>query len=55
MPDARAQGQLWGRFDPKKVLVNYLDGHASFVAIDSLKAAGTTEAEVNKFWNGLAQ
>lgn len=54
MPDARSQGQLWGRFDPKKVLVNYLDGHVAFVAINSLKAPGTTETEVNKFWNGLS-
>lgn len=51
-PDARSQGQLWGRFDPKRVVVCWLDGHVSYPAIRSLKAEGTTEVEVNRFWNG---
>lgn len=52
-PDARSQGQLWGRFDQKGVLVTWLDSHAKFTRINALKAEGTTEQEVNRFWNGL--
>ena len=54
-PDARSQGQLWGRFDSKKVLVTWLDSHAKVTSIDSLKAPGTTEEEVNRMWNGLGR
>lgn len=54
-PNARSQGQLWGRFDSKSVLATWLDGHAKKVNIAQLKAAGTTEAEVNRYWNGLAE
>lgn len=52
-PDARSQGGLWGRFDNKRVLTVWLDGHVSYPAIQSLRGRGTTEAEVNRFWNGL--
>jgi prepilin-type N-terminal cleavage/methylation domain-containing protein len=52
-PDARSQGQLWGRFNPKQVLVTWLDGHAKLTPISQLKSPGSTEAEVNRFWNGL--
>ncbi|MDI9640924.1 prepilin-type N-terminal cleavage/methylation domain-containing protein [Kamptonema cortianum] len=51
-PDARSQGQLWGRFDKKRVLVTWLDSHAKMTTISALKAEGTTEEEVNRFWNG---
>lgn len=52
-PNAKSQGQLWGRFDPKRAITIWLDGHASYPNIKSLKSAGTTEAEVNRLWNGL--
>jgi len=51
-PNAASQGQLWGRFDRKRVLTVWLDGHASYPAIGALKGQGTTEDEVNRFWNG---
>lgn len=51
-PNAKSQGQLWGRFDPKSVLVTWADGHAKATPINTLKAPGTTAAEVNRFWNG---
>jgi prepilin-type N-terminal cleavage/methylation domain-containing protein len=51
-PNAKSQGQLWGRFDKDSVLASWLDGHAKRVAISKLKATGTTEAEVNRYWNG---
>ncbi|MBL8087669.1 MAG: prepilin-type N-terminal cleavage/methylation domain-containing protein [Chthonomonas sp.] len=51
-PDARSQGQLWGRYDSKSVMAVFLDGHAKSRPIASLKAKGTTEAEVNRYWNG---
>jgi hypothetical protein len=51
-PNARSQGQLWGRFDPKRVAAMWLDGHVSYPSVRSLKAEGTTELEVNRFWNG---
>lgn len=50
--DARTQGQLWGRYDPNKVIVNWLDGHTKYVAINSLVGQGTTVAERDRFWNG---
>jgi prepilin-type N-terminal cleavage/methylation domain-containing protein len=52
-PDARSQGQLWGRYDQKSVLVTWFDSHAKFTPIQSLKVEGTTEQEVNRFWNGI--
>lgn len=51
-PDARSQGQLWGRFDQKSVIVTWLDSHAKFTPIASLRAEGSTEDQVNRFWNG---
>ncbi|MCA0361737.1 MAG: prepilin-type N-terminal cleavage/methylation domain-containing protein [Armatimonadetes bacterium] len=51
-PDARSQGQLWGRFDKDRVLATFMDGHAKFTSIKSLRGQGTTEAEVNRYWNG---
>lgn len=53
-PDARSQGQLWGRFDKNAVLVAWLDGHAKNTRIAALKAPGDNEDSVNKFWNGKA-
>jgi len=50
--DATTQGQLWGRFDNKKVIVTWLDGHSSYRAINSLKGEGTTVEEVDRFFNG---
>ena len=52
--DARTQGQLWGRFDRKSVIVNWLDGHTKFVPINSLIGQGTTKEEIDRFWNGQA-
>jgi prepilin-type N-terminal cleavage/methylation domain-containing protein len=54
-PDARSQGQLWGRFDPKRVVAVWLDGHVSYPSIAGLKGEGTTEWEVNRLWNGRGQ
>lgn len=54
-PNATTQGQLWGRYDQKSVIVTFLDGHAKFTPISRLKGAGTTEVEVNRFWNGQGQ
>lgn len=51
-PNANSQGQLWGRFDEKRVLVSWLDSHVSFPPIPSLRGQGTTEDEVNRYWNG---
>lgn len=51
-PDARSQGQLWGRFDPKRVAAMWVDGHVSFPHVSQLRASGTTEDEVNRYWNG---
>jgi prepilin-type N-terminal cleavage/methylation domain-containing protein len=51
-PDARSQGQLWGRFDPARVTATWLDGHVSYPHVRGLRGAGTTELEVNRFWNG---
>ncbi len=51
-PNARSQGQLWGRANPKNVAVMWLDGHVSYPSIASLRAPGTTEADVNRYWNG---
>ncbi len=51
-PDARSQGQLWGRYDSKRVVTAWLDGHVSFPAISALKGAGSTTEEIDRFWNG---
>ena len=54
-PDARSQGQLWGRFDKARVVAMWLDGHVSYPHIRGLRGAGTTEEEVNRFWNGRGE
>ncbi len=51
--DARTQGQLWGRYDSKKVIVNWLDSHTKVVAIDSLVGESTSTETKDKYWNGL--
>ena len=51
-PDARSQGQIWGRFDPKSVIVAWLDGHVKYAPIRSLVGDGSTKLEVDRFWNG---
>jgi prepilin-type N-terminal cleavage/methylation domain-containing protein len=51
-PNARSQGNLWGRFDPKSVLTVWVDGHVKSTPINALRQPGTTEAEVNRLWNG---
>lgn len=50
--DARTTGQLWGRYDANRVIVNWLDGHSSYVPINQLVGRGTTIAEVDRYWNG---
>jgi prepilin-type N-terminal cleavage/methylation domain-containing protein len=52
-PDARSQGQLWGRFQRNSVLAVWADGHAKTTPISRLRGTGTTEQQVNRFWNGL--
>lgn len=51
-PNAESQGQLWGRYDEKRVIAMWLDGHVSYPSIQGLVGEGTTEREVNRFWNG---
>jgi prepilin-type N-terminal cleavage/methylation domain-containing protein len=53
--DARTQGQLWGRYDRRSVIVNYLDGHTKYVPINSLVGQGTTVQERDRFFNGLGR
>lgn len=55
MPDARSQGNVWGRFDARSAIVMWLDGHVKVTPISSLRSPGTTEAEVNRLWNGLGR
>ncbi|HSI72671.1 MAG TPA: hypothetical protein VK934_05800, partial [Fimbriimonas sp.] len=54
-PDARSQGQLWGRFDPKSVIVGWLDGHVKYTSIGRLKGQGSTIEEIDAAWNGLSR
>lgn len=54
-PNARSQGQLWGRFDPKSVIVGWLDGHVKYTPIGGLRGLGTTVEERDRYWNGLDQ
>lgn len=54
-PNARSQGQLWGRFDPKSVIVGWLDGHVKYTPISRLKGQGTTVEEIDRYWNGMGQ
>ncbi len=54
-PNARTQGQLWGRFDSKTVIVGWLDGHVKATAINALRQPGTTDEERDRLWNGLGR
>ena len=51
--DASTQGQLWGRYDPKSVLVAWLDGHAKVTSVGRLRGEGTTVPSRDRFFNGL--
>lgn len=51
--DARTQGQLWGRYDSKKVIVNWLDGHTKYTPINALVGENTSTETLDKFWNGM--
>ena len=51
--DGRTQGQLWGRYDAKRVIVNWLDGHTKYVPIVSLIGENTSTETLDKFWNGM--
>ncbi len=54
-PSAKSQGQLWGRFDPTKVIVGWADGHVKVKSINQLVTPGSTAADTDSFWNGTAQ
>jgi prepilin-type N-terminal cleavage/methylation domain-containing protein len=54
-PNAESQGQLWGRFDEKSVIVTWLDGHAKPRAIQALRAPGSTPEETDRLWNGRGE
>lgn len=54
-PDARSQGQLWGRFDGKSVIVGWLDGHVKYTPVSKLRGNGSTADEIDRYWNGLAE
>jgi len=51
-PHAGSQGQLWGRFDPKSVLVTWLDGHVKFTPIGRLRGENSSVEELDRFFNG---
>jgi prepilin-type N-terminal cleavage/methylation domain-containing protein len=51
-PNARSQGQLWGRYDPKKVIAGWLDGHIKYTSIDGLVGPTDSVAHHDQFWNG---
>jgi prepilin-type N-terminal cleavage/methylation domain-containing protein len=53
-PNATSQGQLWGRYDPKKVIVGWVDGHIKYTAITALVGPSDTTAHLDEFWNGQA-
>jgi prepilin-type N-terminal cleavage/methylation domain-containing protein len=50
--DARGQGQLWGRFDPKSVIISWLDGHTKVTQIGFLRCGGATQQEMDRYFNG---
>lgn len=54
-PNARSQGQIWGRFDPKQTIIGWADGHVKVKPINQLIAPGTTAADTDVLWNGLSQ
>lgn len=51
----RSQGQFYGRFDSKTVLIGWLDGHAKSFPIDRLNPGGATSDELDRYFNGRAQ
>jgi len=54
-PDARSQGQLWGRFDKDSAIIAWLDGHVKYTKIKQLVSPGDTVEEKDRLWNGTAQ
>ncbi len=54
-PNATGQGQLWGRFDSKSVIVAWLDGHVKYTPISKLKGTGTTADTLDVMFNGVGQ
>jgi len=52
-PNATSQGQLWGRYEAKRVITAWVDGHATTSSIAGLRGPGTTVAEIDRYWNGL--
>lgn len=54
-PDARATGQIWPRFQKDQVVVGWLDGHVKVFPLKKLEAAGTTAAEVDRYFNGKGE
>ena len=48
-PDARSQGQLWGRYQPDSVITSFADGHAKYKAINQLKGDPTN---LDKWFSG---
>lgn len=54
-PNARSQGQLWGRFKTDSAIIVQADGSAKVKPIKSLIGQGTTREEVDRFWNGLGR
>lgn len=53
-PNARSQGQLWGRYDPTKVIVGWLDGHVKYTSISQLVGPPDNFGTLDEFWNGKA-
>lgn len=51
-PNARSQGHIWGRFDQRRALVAWLDGHVKYTPITRLRGTGATVEEQDRFWNG---
>jgi prepilin-type N-terminal cleavage/methylation domain-containing protein len=54
-PNARSQGQLWPRFSKDTVIIGWADGHAKIRNIKQLIGTGTTQAEIDRFWNGKGE
>lgn len=52
-PNATGQGQLWGRFDAKYVIVGFLDGHVKYTSIGKLKPGGSTPELMDRYFNGI--
>ncbi len=54
-PDARSQGQLWPRFSKTHVTIAWLDGHVKATSIKQLKGTGSTQVEVDRYFNGQGE